>query len=183
MFTTNAKYWLAKLKNLDSTTVGIGAAVVTVIGFIISIRKGDPPGLSRSEKYIDTLERVLQTRARKFIRNAWAAGIPIIVTSGRRGYEEQEKLYAQGRTTPGPIVTDAIPGNSWHNYGLAFDVAILDENNNASWPENTVVWTKLGTIGAKLGLNHGMSYGDKPHFDYHPNLTIAQAKAKRAAMG
>jgi hypothetical protein len=58
----------------------------------------------------------------------------------------------------------------------------LDENDNPSWPENTVLWTKLGAIGAKLGLNHGMSFGDKPHFDYHPNLTLAQARAKQSAM-
>jgi peptidoglycan L-alanyl-D-glutamate endopeptidase CwlK len=182
VFNTNSKYWLSKLKHADSTTVGIGVALITFIGFLVSLRRGDPPGLSRSEQYIKTLEPVLQSRARQFIINAYAVGIPVIFTSGHRGYAEQQRLYEQGRTTEGPIVTDALPGSSWHNFGLAFDAAILDENDNPSWPENTVLWTKLGAIGAKLGLNHGMSFGDKPHFDYHPNLTLAQARAKQSAM-
>lgn len=37
------------------------------------------------------------------------------VTYGYRSYEEQAALYAQGRTTPGPIVTWSKPGESKHN--------------------------------------------------------------------
>jgi hypothetical protein len=35
--------------------------------------------------------------------------------------EEQAALYAKGRTSGGRIVTKAKPGQSYHNYGLAFD--------------------------------------------------------------
>ena len=47
------------------------------------------------------------------------------VTCGHRTDEEQARLYAQGRTEPGPIVTYAMPGESIHNTlpSRAVDVA------------------------------------------------------------
>lgn len=47
--------------------------------------------------------------------------------SGLRTFEEQERLYAQGRTQAGQIVTYAQPGLSLHNYGLATDWAYFDK--------------------------------------------------------
>lgn len=55
------------------------------------------------------------------------------VVSGYRSMEEQQRLYAKGRTPDevrrrvskkgtGGAVTDAPPGSSAHNYGLAIDV-------------------------------------------------------------
>lgn len=44
------------------------------------------------------------------------------VTSGLRSSALQDTLYAQGRTAPGSIVTNARGGQSAHNYGLAIDV-------------------------------------------------------------
>jgi hypothetical protein len=35
--------------------------------------------------------------------------------------EEQAALYSLGRSAPGRIVTKARAGESYHNYGLAFD--------------------------------------------------------------
>jgi peptidoglycan LD-endopeptidase CwlK len=48
-------------------------------------------------------------------------GILIRVVQGLRSWEAQEALYAQGRTAPGEIVTDAPPGHSMHEFGLAVD--------------------------------------------------------------
>ncbi len=157
--------------------VGLGVGAATILAFLFSGRSGTPPGMAASEHYISTLNVKIQSRARQFIINAYRAGIDAVITSGTRGNPEQAQLYEQGRTTPGNIVTNAPPGTSWHNYGLAFDVAIL-VNGKPTWPDNSnPVWQKLGAIGAKLGLEHGLSFGDAPHFDYHPNLTIAQARA------
>ena len=60
-------------------------------------------------------------------------GIPITIVSGYRSPEEQARLYAQGRTAAeiqarvkkqgrNGAVTDAPPGTSPHNYGLAVDI-------------------------------------------------------------
>src|SRR5271170_3592600 len=47
--------------------------------------------------------------------------ISIRVVQGLRNWADQEALYAQGRTEPGDIVTDAPPGYSMHEFGLAVD--------------------------------------------------------------
>lgn len=50
-----------------------------------------------------------------------AKGVDYYAISGYRSFPEQAKLYFQGRTKPGPKVTNARPGQSAHNYGLAVD--------------------------------------------------------------
>ena len=42
-----------------------------------------------------------------------------------RSFDEQNHLYAQGRTKPGKIVTYAKGGQSYHNFGLAFENKLL----------------------------------------------------------
>lgn len=62
--------------------------------------------------------------------------IAVRVVQGLRTIEEQNKLYAQGRTMPGKIVTNAKGGSSFHNYGLAIDFAILvDKDGNGSYDD------------------------------------------------
>src|SRR5208337_5639888 len=67
-------------------------------------------------------------------------GIVIRVTQGIRSWNDQQKLYAQGRTTPGKIVTDAPPGHSWHEFGLACDVAPFDTEGQPEWNEDDPTW-------------------------------------------
>ena len=64
----------------------------------------------RSEKNIKTLNPKVQPLARRLIEEATAQGIHVKVISGHRTYEEQNDLYAQGRTKPGQIVTKAKGG-------------------------------------------------------------------------
>jgi len=59
-----------------------------------------------------------------------------------RTIAEQDALYAQGRTTPGPIVTKARGGQSFHNFSLAFDFCLLrDTDGNGTW--ETISWSEL----------------------------------------
>ena len=58
------------------------------------------------------------------------------IVQGLRTIDEQNDLYAQGRTKPGNIVTNAKGGSSFHNYGLAIDFAILtDKDGNGSFED------------------------------------------------
>ncbi|MES2457199.1 MAG: M15 family metallopeptidase [Bacteroidota bacterium] len=81
-------------------------------------------------KTIDKAESNLPTSAR------------VRIVQGMRTIEEQQILFNKGRTTPGTIVTNARPGQSFHNYGLAIDFAMLyDKNgdgvfNDLSWDIN-----------------------------------------------
>ena len=90
-------------------------------------------------------------------------GHPVRVVEGYRSFERQAELYAQGRTTPGEVVTKAKPGESLHNYGCAVDFIFRKEGYNATPP----LWETLGTIGEKHGLEWGgrwKGFVDKPHF-------------------
>jgi peptidoglycan L-alanyl-D-glutamate endopeptidase CwlK len=54
-----------------------------------------------------------------------------IVTTTHRTIEEQNELYAQGRTKPGKIITNAKGGQSKHNKmpAEAFDIAFKNGND------------------------------------------------------
>jgi peptidoglycan L-alanyl-D-glutamate endopeptidase CwlK len=96
----------------------------------------------------------------EFVAEAVAAGIPVRVTSTRRSAEEQRRLYAQGRTSPGPIVTWTL--NSAHVDGRAFDVTIEGAPEYEDDPE---AWDLLGELGQGLGLRWGGTFGDYGHFE------------------
>ncbi len=66
----------------------------------------------------------------------------IRIVQGLRTFEEQDALYAQGRSKPGNIVTNSRGGQSYHNYGLAIDFAILyDKDKNGTF--ETLSWDTL----------------------------------------
>lgn len=94
------------------------------------------------------------------IAAALKAGMPIRVTEGVRSCSRQNELYAQGRTTPGRIVTNARCGESMHQYGVAFDVVFRNTGYEGDW-------RALGAMGKKLGLEWGgdwVAFVDRPHF-------------------
>ena len=101
-----------------------------------------------------------------------------------RSFQEQDGLYAQGRTHPGKKVTNARGGESFHNYGVAADIAFYNETGNITWPEGgdyAKLWTRYGEHAKKQGLEWGgdwKSITDRPHIEYHPGVTSAsQLKA------
>lgn len=168
-------------------TIALGAAYLVLRPKNASAARGGPygpgpgqlppPWLGRSEKCLATLQPEVAELARALVTRAAAVGIALAVTSCRRSLEAQDKLYQQGRTTDGKIVTNAPAGSSWHNYGRAFDVAVLTDEGQPSWPNDDSLWDVIGSIGTGLGLDWGGKFGDRPHFSYHPGLTMAQAKA------
>lgn len=91
-------------------------------------------------------------------------GIKARIYSGFRSIEDQNKLYAQGRTEPGKKVTNVKGGESFHNYGLAFDLVEID-GGSALW--NNPNWDLIGRVGKNYGFDWGgdwISFVDKPHF-------------------
>src|SRR5208337_72827 len=93
-------------------------------------------------------------------------GIVIRVTQGLRSWNDQQKLYAQGRTTPGKIVTNAPPGYSWHNYSLACDVAPFDSDGQPDWNASHPAWQRIIGLGESLGMVSGSTFvhcPDNPH--------------------
>ncbi len=131
---------------------------------------------------LSQLKSPVAKRAVELLTVAQADGIELAITSGHRSNEEQARLYAQGRTAPGPIVTGAKPGTSWHNHRLAFDVAPLNAAGKPHWPNDLGLWERIGRHGESVGLSWGGRWTkpDRPHFEYHPGLTIQDAIAGRS---
>lgn len=123
----------------------------------------------RSEKNIATLLPEVQPMARELVHKAALAGITIRVISGLRSYAEQDALYAQGRTAPGEIVTNASAGHSNHNFGIAFDIGVFEGN---SYLDDSPKYKAVGVIGMDLGLEWGGNWTtivDQPHFQLRPD--------------
>lgn len=132
----------------------------------------------RSEKNLATLEPTTAKLAREHLRRLHAEGLNFKITSGTRTFAEQAKIYAQGRTAPGKIVTRAKPGSSWHNFGVAYDITLFS-GKNPVW--ESPKYTRAGEIGEELGLRWGgrfKSLVDRPHFERPLGLTLAQARSK-----
>jgi len=122
----------------------------------------------RSEKNILTLLPEVRPLARALVHKADLAGIRIKIISGLRTYEEQNALYAQGRTAPGTIVTNAKGGYSNHNFGIAFDIGVFEGNQYLG---DSPKYKAAGVIGMDLGLEWGGSWKtiiDQPHFQLRP---------------
>jgi peptidoglycan LD-endopeptidase CwlK len=122
----------------------------------------------RSERVIATLLQEVQPYARALIAKATANGITIKVISGLRTYDEQNDLYAQGRTKPGDIVTNARGGYSNHNFGVAFDIGVFE---GKKYLDESPKYKAVGALGTDLGLEWGGNWKtiqDEPHFQLRP---------------
>lgn len=95
------------------------------------------------------------------------------ITFGLRTMAEQQALYNQGRTTPGNIVTNAKPGASFHNWGLAIDFALIIDGKTVSWDigkdfdgDHLADWMEVVNIFKAAGWEWGgnwTSLRDYPH--------------------
>ena len=123
----------------------------------------------RSERVIATLLPEVQPYARALVSKAAANGITIKVISGLRTYDEQNDLYAQGRTKSGEIVTNARGGYSNHNFGIAFDIGVFE---GSKYLDESPKYKAVGALGTDLGLEWGGNWKtiqDEPHFQLRPN--------------
>ena len=99
------------------------------------------------------------------------------ISQGVRTAEEQNKLYQQGRTVPGKIVTncDGYKSKSKHQvredgFGYAGDIAILVDGK-VTWEEK--YYKEVARTGRVLMQKYNIEWGgdwkkfkDLPHFEY-----------------
>ena len=144
---------------------------------------------ARSAQNIATLLPPVQPLAQSLIAAAATAGISIKIISGTRPYEEQDALYEQGRSKPGPIVTNARGGYSNHNFGVAFDIGVFE---GGRYLDESPAYKAVGALGKQLGLEWGgdwKSIQDEPHFELRPawardmseGAMLAELRNRRAA--
>lgn len=101
--------------------------------------------------------------------DALAPELDLQVTQALRTWDQQAALYAQGRDgNPGPVVTDAPPGHSWHELGLACDIVPEDiKPGQPDWDETHPAWQRINALAPTVGLFEGNhypgSFKDTPH--------------------
>lgn len=109
----------------------------------------------------------LKTKAYALIAQLQSLGIDVEISQGLRTWPEQEALWAQGRSLPGQIVTNARPEQSWHTFGCAFDFDIQTTEHGIDWTGTDPAWQATIAAGETLGLVSGSefrTFPDKPHF-------------------
>ena len=128
---------------------------------------------------MELLHPIVRDQCLRLQRACRGRGVVLTVTQTLRSHDEQAALWAIGRTEPGNIVTHAPPGYSWHEFGLAFDVAI------ARFPSDTTPndlydgpWQLVGDEGEKVGLEWAgrWKHPDRPHFENRMFYTLAQLR-------
>lgn len=148
---------------------------------------------SREIRDLSPTMQVLYNRLNdKVRRDPWfqRAGVSTLLICTYRPDEEQAALYAQGRTKPGKIVTNAKPGKSKHNCKTpqgapaaeAFDLALLrngkitwstagdgiDDNPDDDFKDDLEAWQRVGahakTVGLKWYGEPDAAFREFPHF-------------------
>lgn len=132
-----------------------------------------------NSRSLDDLVPPARARVQSFLDAAKKQGIDLLVTSTYRDNASQDALYAQGRTTPGKIVTNAKAGQSWHNYRCAVDVVPIVAGK-PRWDVKDEVWQQVGALGKAAGLEWAgdwKKFKEYPHFQYTGGLTLAQLQS------
>lgn len=110
------------------------------------------------------------------------------IVQGLRTIDEQNALYAQGRTKPGKKVTNAKGGQSYHNYGLAIDFCLLINDKEISWSltedrdnDKQADWFEVINTFKKYGWSSGAdwkSFKDYPHLEKTFGNSMSQLLTK-----
>lgn len=98
-------------------------------------------------------------------------GAHFFATCGYRTFREQLEDWQQGRTIPGRIITDAGPGESPHNFGLAVDFARIEAGQ---YVKDAAGYAVLGEEAKKRGLVWGGTFHhlkDAAHVQWPGYLT------------
>lgn len=112
------------------------------------------------------------------------------IPQGLRSFKQQKDLWLKGRDNngtildPHQIVTDAAPGHSWHEFGLAVDVCPCEFISRPDWEPTNPIWQRLGSMGESLGLVWGgrWHHPDQPHFQLTGKFPVSPTDEVRKIM-
>lgn len=143
---------------------------------------------NRTKRNLSTLEPKAQDKFREFIFHAKSIaaslGVDYVAISGTRGEEEQNALYAKGRTAPGKKVTNARYGYSNHNFGIALDFGVFDGReylDSVDPPRAAGTHRAVAEVAGRYGIEWGgnwKTFKDYPHFEIKTNLSTSEKRAR-----
>lgn len=147
------------------------------------------PGLRHPDSVSSESSAKVLAGLHPFVANLGAAhlelmeafGLDAFLTSGFRSYEEQDGLYAQGRTKPGRVVTHARAGESFHNFGIAYDVGILNGKGRYIQNGSDPRYATAGFLGELVGLEWGGRWQgrnfDPSHFQFRGGRSLQDVRS------
>ena len=123
---------------------------------------------------------------RELVLQARAKGMPVSIFQGLRTFGQQLELYKKGRDAnfkvidKKQVVTNAPPGMSMHNYGLAVDLVFDGDEVRPgyqwSWA-NKHPWKQLALLGKGCGLEPAFfwkTFPESPHFEKSYGMTYRE---------
>lgn len=134
--------------------------------------------LAKFEPFLAVVEKAMASK-----------GVAVEVISGLRSWAAQAALFAQGRTKPGRIVTKALPGSSWHNYGLAIDLGLFSNGvylDEVDPRRADALYAEIGRIAQVHGIEwagNWKTFQESPHFQVTFGKTLAELREKMPAVG
>ncbi|UNK19706.1 M15 family metallopeptidase [Paenibacillus sp. N3/727] len=179
---------MAKVRRKKSTTIIIITILLAILYMQLSTSIPNIlPDLDKEDAPpVTGIHPVVLDQKNKLVAKAREIGIKIIITDGYRSGEEQNRLYKQGRSTEGDIVTNAQAGESMHNYGLAIDFALQLKDGSVIWDmeydgngNGKSDWMEVVAIAKDLGFQWGgdwTNFPDYPHLQMDFGLTIRDLK-------
>ncbi|WHY63833.1 M15 family metallopeptidase [Cytobacillus firmus] len=161
-----------KLRNFIVFLLVLAACGLLIYQYIHFIEETDLPDVPPPT----SLHPVVEDKKDELIAEAADKGINVVITQDFRSIEEQDALYEKGRTAEGNIVTHAKGGESYHNFGLAIDFALMSVDGQVIWDMNydgngnsRADWMEVVKIAKDLGFEWG---GDWTQFKDYPHLQM-----------
>ena len=167
------------------------ATIILSVVYVWLQQKGDLGELWQEETIpeplpITGLHPIVAESEGVLVRMSARRGIKVVITHGYRSEEEQDSLFAQGRSSSGNIVTNARGGESYHNYGLAIDFALRTPSGEIVWDmerddngNGKADWMEVVDLAKELGFTWGgdwTSFPDYPHLQMDFGLSIRDLK-------
>jgi peptidoglycan L-alanyl-D-glutamate endopeptidase CwlK len=166
----------------------LGIISVLFIFLLPQFEKDGPQGMFYNEDVPlpKSLHPTVEKRKNQLVERVEKKGIKIVITEGHRTEERQDRLYEQGRSDNGNIVTYAKGGESYHNYGLAIDFAVENNDGAVIWDtkydgngNGRADWMEIVDVAKELGFDWGgdwENFKDYPHLQMDFGLSIRELK-------
>jgi peptidoglycan L-alanyl-D-glutamate endopeptidase CwlK len=137
-----------------------------------------------SSRSLEDLLPAVKAKALAHLAACKDAGIDLLIYCTYRDLESQAALYAQGRTKPGKVVTNAKAGESYHNWRVAYDCVPL-VGGKPAWGD-TDLYLKVGQLGEYVGLEWSGRWSGKlketAHFQYTGKLSLRDLAAGKVPL-